>query len=114
MRDSVSGVSAGEWGPGWAGNRQQPLHTATVADMQAGAAGVSARVGAGAGGVQCTPSVCLGQGTGTHQLDVVDCLLSELLKCPLGLRLQGEGQALQGLVFALHADLCLHLGMGEQ
>lgn len=36
MRDSVSGVSAGEWGPGWAGNRLQPLHTATVADRQAG------------------------------------------------------------------------------
>lgn len=35
-----------------------------------------------------------GAGTGTHQLDVVDHLLSELLKCPLGLRLQREGQAL--------------------
>lgn len=71
-------------------------------------------MGAGAGGVQCTPSVRLGQGTSTYQLDVVDRLLSELLKCPLGLRLQGEGQALQGLVFALHADLCLHLRTGEQ
>lgn len=30
MRDNdVSGVSAGEWGPGWAGNRLQPLHTGT-------------------------------------------------------------------------------------
>lgn len=40
------------------------------------------------------PCVCLGQGTGTHQLDVVDHLLLELLKCPLGLRLQWEGKAL--------------------
>lgn len=45
-----------------------------------------------------------------HQLDVVDGLLPELLQRPLGVRLQGEGQALQGLVLALHADLCLHLG----
>lgn len=43
------------------------------------------------------------------QLDIVDRLLLELLKGPLGLRLQGEGQALQGLVLTLHADLSLHL-----
>lgn len=49
----------------------------------------------------------------THQLDVVDRLLLELLKRPLGLWLQREGEALQGLVPALHADLGLHLGAGE-
>lgn len=50
----------------------------------------------------------------THQLDVVDCLLLELLQRPLGLWLQGEGKALQRLVLALHADLCLHLGAGKR
>lgn len=49
-------------------------------------------------------------GEHTHHLDVVDRLLLELLKCPLGLGLQGEGEALQRLVLALHTDLCLHLG----
>lgn len=46
----------------------------------------------------------------TYQLDVVDFLLLERLDGLLSIRLQGEGQALQGLVLALHADLCLHLG----
>lgn len=53
-------------------------------------------------------------GRSAHQLDVVDRLLPELLQCPLGLGLQGEGEALQGLVLALHADLRLHLRAGEQ
>lgn len=48
---------------------------------------------------------------GTYQLDVVDFLLLERLDGLLGIQLQGEGQALQGLVLALHADLRLHLGM---
>lgn len=47
---------------------------------------------------------------GTYQLDVVDFLLLERLDGLLSIQLQGEGQALQGLVLALHADLCLHLG----
>lgn len=58
---------------------------------------------------------CRGRaGRSAHQLDVVDRLLPELLQCPLGLGLQGEGEALQGLVLALHADLRLHLRAGEQ
>lgn len=48
---------------------------------------------------------------GTYQLDVVDFLLLERLDGLLSIQLQGEGQALQGLVLALHADLRLHLGM---
>lgn len=60
------------------------------------------------------PACVPGAGTGTHQLDVVDSLLFELLKCPLGCRLQWEGEALQGLVLALHADLCLHLGTSKE
>lgn len=57
MRDSVSGVSAGVVGPGLGGNRLQPLHTATVADRQAGAAEVSSRVGAEQVGYS-VPQVC--------------------------------------------------------
>lgn len=45
----------------------------------------------------------------THQLDVVDALVSELLQGSLGAVLQGEGQALQRLLLAVHADLRLHL-----
>lgn len=55
-----------------------------------------------------------GAGMGTHQLDVVDGLLFELLKCPLRCGLQWEGEALQGLVLALHTDLRLHLGAREE
>lgn len=63
----------------------------------------------------CTfAQVCEQVGWGhTHQLDVVDRLLLELLERPLGLRLQWEGEPLQGLVLALHADLGLHLGAGR-
>lgn len=57
---------------------------------------------------------CAWGGTGTYQLDVADGPLLELLQCPLGCRLQWEGEALQGLVLALHTDLCLHLGVGEE
>lgn len=60
-------------------------------------------------GTVCPTSVYQGS-SGTHQLDIVDGLLSELLDRPLGLGLQGEGEALQGLPLAFHADLCLHLG----
>lgn len=49
----------------------------------------------------------------THHLDIVDCLLLELLEGPLGLGLQGEGQALKGLVLAFHTDLSLHLGVRQ-
>jgi hypothetical protein len=52
---------------------------------------------------------CLRTGWHTHQLDVVNHLLFELLKCPLSLRLQGEREALKGLVLAFDTDLCLHL-----
>lgn len=45
----------------------------------------------------------------THQLDVVDALAGELLQRSLGALLQGEGEALQRLVLALHADLGVHL-----
>lgn len=45
----------------------------------------------------------------THQLYVVDALLCELLQGSLGALPQGEGKALQSLVLAVHADLCLHL-----
>lgn len=48
---------------------------------------------------------------GTYQLDVVDFLLLECLDGLLSIQLQREGQALQSLVLALHADLCLHLEM---
>lgn len=58
------------------------------------------------------PDKCAREGPSTHQLDVVDGLLLELLKRPLGLRLQGEGEALQRLVLAFHTDLRLHLGTG--
>lgn len=49
---------------------------------------------------------------GTHQLDVVDAPLGELLQGPLGALLQREGEALQGLVLAVHADLRLPLQGG--
>lgn len=62
---------------------------------------------AGTGGAHSARPVC------AYQLDIVDCLLLELLECPLGLRLQGEGQALQGLVLAFHTDLGFHLGGGR-
>lgn len=58
---------------------------------------------------QCAPWACVRAGAVTHQLDVVDGFLSELLDGPLGLRLQREGEALQGLALAFHADLSLHL-----
>lgn len=45
----------------------------------------------------------------THQLDVVDALVGELLQGSPGALLQGEGQALQRLRLAVHADLGLHL-----
>lgn len=61
---------------------------------------------AGTGGAHSAWPVC------AYQLDIVDCLLLELLECPLGLRLQGEGQALQGLMLAFHTDLGFHLGGG--
>lgn len=54
------------------------------------------------------------EGLSTYQLDVVDGLLLELLKCPLGLRLQGESEALQRLVLAFHADFRFHLGAGQR
>lgn len=44
-----------------------------------------------------------------HQLYVVDALLCKLLQGSLGALPQGEGEALQSLVLAVHADLCLHL-----
>lgn len=50
----------------------------------------------------------------THQLDVVDAPVGELLQGSLGALLQGEGKALQGLVLALHADLGLHLQGGAK
>lgn len=49
---------------------------------------------------------------GTHQLDVIDFLLLQCLDSLLRIQLQGKGQALQGLVLALHTDLCLHLQTG--
>lgn len=44
-----------------------------------------------------------------YQLDVVDAFLGELLEGFFGRVLQGESEALNGLVLALHDDICLHL-----
>lgn len=45
----------------------------------------------------------------THQLYVVDLLLSELFQSLDGVSLHREGHARQSLLLSVHTDVCLYL-----